>query len=131
MTDGELLAAVEREVSGWPGVSAERMEGGRSGDGRFRVPPAMVFRFGRRHIGHVHDTGVADIIFPKKVHDALVAEGRARPHAAGFEGVVSYRIRGPGDVPEVVELFRMGYERAKASADRRREGRAEAGGVAS
>jgi hypothetical protein len=34
---------------------------------------------------------------------------------------VSYHIREPEDVPKVVELFRMSYERAKASAERRRQ----------
>jgi hypothetical protein len=32
---------------------------------------------------------------------------------------VSYHIRGPEDVPGAVELFRMNYERAKASTARR------------
>ena len=125
----ELLASVEREVAGWSGVSAER-HGGGSGRGGFRVPPATVFRFGRRHIGHIHDTGVADITFPRKVHDALVSEGRARPHAAGFAGVVSYQVRVPEDVPRVVELFRMGYDRARESADMRREQEGRGDGAA-
>lgn len=118
--DEALLRSVEREVAGWPGINAERFEGGSGRGGRFRVPPATVFKFGRRHIGHVHDTGVADLTFPKEVHDRLVSEGRAEPHGAGFEGVVSYSIRVPEDVPKVVELFRMGYDRARASAERRR-----------
>ena len=114
----ETLAMVEREVLGWPGVSKETSGGGRSREG-FRVPPATVYRFGRRHIGHIHDTGVADITFPKEVHDALISDGRAKPHAAGFKAVVSYLIQGPDDVPGAVELLRMSYERAKAAAERR------------
>jgi Family of unknown function (DUF5519) len=114
----ELLAMVEREVLGWPGVSKERHGGGR-GQGGFLVPPAAVYRFGRRALGHIHDTGVADLTFPREVHDELVSEGRAEPHGAGFAGVVSYRIRKPEDVPGVVELFRMSYDRAKA-AERRK-----------
>lgn len=114
----ELLKIAEREISGWPGISKEEMSGG-TGRGGFRVPPATVFRFGRRHIGHIHVTGVADITFPKKVHQQLISDGKARPHPAGFEGVVSYRIRNPEDVPEIVELFRKSYELAKQSAERR------------
>jgi hypothetical protein len=34
---------------------------------------------------------------------------------------VSYHIREPEDVPKVVDLFRMSYERAKESAERCRE----------
>jgi hypothetical protein len=36
-------------------------------------------------------------------------------------GVVSYLIREPEDMPGVVELFRMSYDRAKESAERRME----------
>jgi Family of unknown function (DUF5519) len=115
---GELLTMVEREVLGWPGVSKQRGGGGR-GQGGFWVPPATVYRFGRRQIGHIHDTGVADLTFPREIHDELISDGRARPHPAGFASVVSYHIREPEDVPRVVELFRMSYERAKESAERR------------
>jgi Family of unknown function (DUF5519) len=114
----ELLARVEREVLGWPGVSKETHRGGQ---GEFRVPPAIVYRFGRRALGHIHDTGVADLTFPKEIHDELISDGQTKPHGAGFAGVVSYHIREPEDVPRVVELFRMNYKRAKSSAERRRK----------
>ncbi len=116
----ELLALIEREVLRWPGVSKETFRGG-LGRGGFRVPPAAVYKFGRRALGHVHDTGVADLPFPREIHDELISEGRAKPHGAGFAGVVSFHVRGPEDVPGAVELFRMNYERAKASAERREE----------
>jgi hypothetical protein len=116
---GELLEMVEREVLGWPGVSKERGGGGRGRSG-FRVPPATVYRHGSRQIGHIHHTtGMADITFPREIHDALISDGRAKLHPAGFANVVSYHIRDPEDVPKVVELFRMSYERAKTAAERR------------
>jgi hypothetical protein len=118
---GELLEMVEREVLSWPGVSKETGGGGR-GQGRFRVPPATVYRFGRRQIGHIHHTtGVADLTFPREIHDELISDGWAKPHGAGFANVVSYHVREPEDVPMVLELFRMSYERAKQSAERRKE----------
>jgi hypothetical protein len=117
---GELLEMVENAVLSWPGVSKQRGGGGR-GRGGFWVPPATVYRFGRRQIGHIHDTGVADLTVPRKIHDELISDGRAKPHPAGFANVVSYHIREPEDVPGVVELFRMSYERAKEAAERRRE----------
>jgi hypothetical protein len=117
---GELLEMVDHAVLSWPGTSKERGGGGR-GRGGFWVPPATVYRFGRRQIGHIHETGVADLTFPKKIHDELISDGRAKPHPAGFANVVSYHIREPEDVPGVVKLFRMSYERAKESAERRRE----------
>src|ERR687893_673166 len=117
----ELLTMVERDVLSWPGVTKERKRGGGPGQGGFWVPPATVYRFGRRQIGHIHDTGVADLTFPRETHDKLIHDGRAKPHGAGFANVVSYHIREPEDVPGAVELFRMSYERAKESAERRKE----------
>ena len=115
----ELLEMIEREVLSWPGVS-KQTGGGGPGQGGFWVPPATVYRFGRRQIGHIHNTGVADLTFPRKIHDELISDGRAKPHRAGSANVVSYHIREPEDVLGVLELFRMSYERAKESAERRK-----------
>lgn len=110
-----LIAMVDREVLAWPGVNTVTFDGG-PGQGGFQVPPATVYRFGRRELGHVHVTGEADLPFPRAKHDELVAAGRARPHAAGFAGVITYTIRQPDDVPRVVALFRLNYDRAAATA---------------
>ncbi len=124
----ELLKAIEREVLGWPGVSKETHRGG-PGQGGFWVPPATVYKFGRRALGHIHDnTGVADLTFTREIHDELICDGRAKPHAAGFASVVSYRVREPEDVPGAVELFRMNYERLRAREGRR--GRYQSGSSA-
>ena len=112
--NAQLLASVERECSPGPVSTRRSSRGTRSG--RVLVPPATLFRFGRREIGHLHHTGEADLPFPRKVYDELIATGRAKPHAAGFAGVVTYVVRELDDVPGVVELFRMNYERAKAAA---------------
>ena len=37
----------------------------------FGVLPATVYRFGRTQIGHILDTGVADLTFPREIHDEL------------------------------------------------------------
>ena len=116
-----LLALIEREVLRWPGVSKQAATGG-LGRGGFWVPPFTSYRFGRRELGHVHDTGVADLAFPREIHDQLIAAGRARPHGAGFAGVVSYQVREPEDVPGAVALFRLNYDRATDAAARRRKG---------
>ena len=113
----ELLAQIEREVLNWPGVSKEESEGGTSGAG-FRIPPATVFRLGRRHLGHVHhnEGGLADFSFPKEVREDLIQSRRAIPHPAFPDSRtdVSHEVRGPEDAAQVVELFRASYERAVA-----------------
>jgi hypothetical protein len=109
----DLFRLVEREILAWPGVSKETFAGGRS-QGGFWVPPATMFRYGRREIGHLHRTGQADLPFPRKLYHELIAAGRAESHGAGFAGVVTYTIRNAEDVPGAIELFRMNYERAKA-----------------
>jgi hypothetical protein len=103
MTD-EPLAAIEREVLTWPGVSKE--------PGRFN---SVSFTVGRREIGHVHRNGVADLPFPRAVHDELIASGRARPHQAGVAGVVSVWLDAPDKIDEAIALFRMNYERANTA----------------
>jgi hypothetical protein len=62
---------------------------------------------------------VADLTFPRAVHDELISDGLAEPHRGGFPAVVSYYIRGPEDVQGALDLFRMSYDRARA-AERRR-----------
>ena len=111
----ELLASVEREVLGWPGVRKKRDEDGPGGVG------VTGYRLGRPQIGHVHDDGHADFRFPKGIRDGLIRTGRAVPHPAfpNSRTTVSYRIRTPEDVPGAVELFRMNYERLRAREGRR------------
>ena len=104
----EVLAMVDQEVLGWPGVSTEL--------GRFA---SQTYLYGRREIGHVHRNGVADLPFPRAIHDELIAAGRAKPHQAGVAGFVSYPICRPEDVPDAIALFRQNYERIKEIAARR------------
>ena len=119
MTDPlSLVALVERDVLGWPGVSKEFR--------RSPVGDATIYWLGKRHLGHIHIDGVADLQFPKTVHDELIAAGRAEPHRGGFATVVSYAMRGPEDVPGAVELFRLSYERVSAAVEARAQRRGAA-----
>lgn len=112
----ELLAQVEREVLGWPGVFKKRDERGPGGVGvtgyRYGDPEA-----GGPQLGHVHDDGHADFRFPKEVRDELIRSGQAIPHPAfpNSRTTVSYVIRSPEDVPGALELFRTNYERLKTA----------------
>jgi Family of unknown function (DUF5519) len=92
---------IEREVGSWPGVSvAPHRFGG------------VEFRVGRRELGHLHGSRLADLPFPVKVRERLIAEGRAEPHhVLPDSGWVSLRIRSAADAAAAVELFRLNYDR--------------------
>src|SRR5471032_2181620 len=99
--DDPISAQIEREVAGWDGVSVEPHRYG-----------GIEFRVGRRELGHVHGSRLADLPFPVAVRNELIASGRAeRHHILPDSGWVSRRIRGDEDAVAVVELFRMNYER--------------------
>ena len=96
-----IAETIEREVTGWPGVEAKPH--------RFN---GIEFRVNRHEIGHLHGDRLADLPFPVRMREELVAEGRARQHHVLPEtGWVSYPIRGEGDVEGALELFRLNYER--------------------
>lgn len=92
-----------REVVGsWDGVEV--------GPHRFG---GIEFRLGRRELGHLHGDRIADLPFPRRIRDELIAAGRARPHHVLPEtGWVTASIAQPQDVERVIELFRLSYDRA-------------------
>ena len=92
---------IEQAVASWPGVTvAPHRFGG------------VEFRVGRRELGHLHGNRLADLPFPVRVREQLVAAGRAGPHHVLPEsGWVSVRLRRSEDVASVIELFRLNYER--------------------
>jgi hypothetical protein len=98
-----IAGRIAAEVLSWEGVTEhEHRFGGRE------------FRFGRRELGHLHGARLADLPFRKVVRDMLVETGRALPHHVLPEsGWVSKPIASDADVAEVIELFRLSYERAK------------------
>ena len=92
------------EVTGWPGVEerAHRVGG-------------VEFRVNGHEIGHLHGDRLADLPFPVRVREELVASGKARRHHVMPEtGWVSYPIRGREDVAGALELFRKNYDRLTA-----------------
>lgn len=99
----DIAGRIAAEVLSWEGVTEhEHRFGGRE------------FRLGRRELGHLHGVRLADLPFRKVVRDMLVETGRALPHHVLPEsGWVSRPIADEEDVVEVIELFRLAYERAK------------------
>jgi Luciferase len=99
-----MSAAADRirtEVGSWPDVTVEPHRFG-----------GVEFRVGRRELGHLHGGHLADLPFPRRIRDELVAGGRADPHhVLPDTGWVSFRIRTPEDVDRAIALFRLNYER--------------------
>jgi len=101
MNSAEARAAVAREVTSWRGVSAEEHRFG-----------GVAFRLGRRELGHVHGT-IADLPFPRRIRDQLIAAGLARPHhVLPDSGWVTAPMRTAAEVTGVIELFRRNYQRS-------------------
>ena len=71
MNDEQSCAAerITDVVASWPEVDI--------GPHRFG---GVEFRLGRRELGHLHGNRIADLPFPRRVRDELIAAGRARPH---------------------------------------------------
>ena len=96
-----IAVRIQREVASWPEVLVEAHGGG------------MVFFYvGRREIGHLHGNRLADLPFPVRIRETLVAEGKADLHYLHpRSGWITYYIRSEQDVDPIVELFRLNYHR--------------------
>jgi hypothetical protein len=95
---------VIREVSSWEGVSVHEHRFG-----------GVEFRLERRELGHLHGS-IADLPFPRRIRDELVATGRARPHhVLPNSGWVTVPMRTASQAAGVIELFRQSYERATSA----------------
>ena len=98
------LDEIRREVLGWPGVTAAPHQFG-----------GIEFRLGKRELGHLHGDYLADLPFPVRVREELVAQGKAMTHhILPQSGWVSYPIRDASAIPGALDLFRLAYERATA-----------------
>lgn len=99
----EFGAVVASIVKHWDGVDVRPYHFG-----------GVEFRLDHREIGHVHTSGVADLLMPVRLRRDLVAAGRAEPHRTQpRSGWISFRMRSEHDVPAAVELFRLNYERLR------------------
>jgi hypothetical protein len=112
LSPGKQISEV---VGSWPGVEPRPHRFG-----------GIEFRLGRRELGHLHGDRIADLPFPRRVRDELIAAGRARAHHVLPEsGWVTVPLDGPDGVEPVIEIFRLSYERADRARRSRR--RADAG----
>jgi len=75
------------------------------------------YRYGRKEMGHVHGDRLADLPLPRKLHDEVVAAGRAQLHHVLPEtGWVSCWMTTTEDIDGVIELFRQQYDRYATAA---------------
>jgi len=96
-----IAERISQELAGWPGVTVTS-----------HGPRFVEFRAGRRELGHLHGSRLADITFPVRIREQLVADGRARLHHSHPEsGWVSVPINTEADVDGIVSLFRLSYDR--------------------
>ncbi|WP_458206591.1 luciferase domain-containing protein [Haladaptatus sp. NG-SE-30] len=97
MTDS--IDRIVADVSNWAGIE--------TGDHRFG---GTEFRLGPRKVGHVHEWGILDIAFPRRVRDQLVEEGRTEPHHIYPEsGWTTFYVRQQNDVDGALWLLRLSY----------------------
>lgn len=102
-----IAQQIERELLGWPGVSARPHRFG-----------GVEFHVNNHEIGHLHGSRLADLPFPIKMRNELIASGRAvQHHILPDTGWVSFYIRSPDDLAEVLALFRLNYDRLTAAAN--------------
>jgi hypothetical protein len=97
----EIREIIERELLSWPDVTVgQHRFGGRE------------FRVGKRELGHLHGSAVADLPFPRAIRDELVSGGKVSPHHhLPNSGWVSFYFRSEEDIPAALALFRRNYER--------------------
>ena len=95
---------IERELLSWPAVTVGRHRFGR-----------REFLVGKREIGHLHGSRVADLPFPRAIRDELIARGEVSPHYhVPDSGWLSFYFRSEKDIPAALGLFRRNYERIRA-----------------
>lgn len=91
----------KRELLGWPGVTVHNHRFG-----------GLEFRVNGREMGHMHGDELADLPLPKDIGKKLISQGKVSPHHFLPESAwVSYYINGAAAIPELIELFRMQYNR--------------------
>lgn len=91
----------KRELLSWPGVTVH--------DHRFG---GLEFRVNGREMGHMHGDELADMPFPKDMGKTLISQGKVSPHHFVPEsGWISFYINGTADIPKLIELFRIQYDR--------------------
>lgn len=96
-----ILETLQKELLALEGVSKHTHRFG-----------GIEFRYRSKELGHIHGEKLADLPFPKKIHNELVQSKFAQAHHIYPEsGWMSFYIKNEGDIPALLKLFYMQYER--------------------
>jgi MFS family permease len=94
---------IKKEILSWPGVTSNPYHYG-----------GIEFRVDKRDLGHIHGHRLADLPFPIEIRKQLIASGKVLPHIIYPESKwVSYIIHNEEDIPKVVDLFQLQYNRLR------------------
>jgi hypothetical protein len=94
---------IKQEILSWPGVTSNPYQFG-----------GIEFRVNKRDMGHIHGEKLADLPFPIEIRKEIISSGKALPHIIYPESMwVSYIIHSEEDIPKIIDLFRLQYERLK------------------
>lgn len=96
-----ILETLRKELLALEGVSEQTHRFG-----------GVEFRYQSKELGHIHGEKLADLPFPKKIRDELVQSKFAQAHHIYPDsGWVSFYIKSEEDIPALLKLFHMQYER--------------------
>ena len=100
----KITENIKEKILSWPGVTSNP----------YHFGGGIEFRVNKRDMGHIHGHKLADLPFPIEIRKQLIASGKVLPHIIYPESMwVSYIIHNEEDVPKIVDLFRLQYERLK------------------
>ena len=98
-----IIETIKKEILNWPGVTYDTHRFG-----------GFIYRLGKKEMGHIHGETLADLPFPMQIRDKLIETGRVSPHhILTHSGWVSKWVKDEVDAGEVIDLFKMQYERLK------------------
>ena len=101
--DTLITKNIKQAILSWPGVTSNPYQFG-----------GIEFRINKRDMGHIHGEKLADLPFPIEIRKEIIASGKALPHIIYPESMwVSYIIYNEDDIPKIIDLFRLQYERLK------------------
>jgi MFS family permease len=120
---GDIVEAIKREILSWPNVTSQPQSFG-----------GIDFRVGGKEIGHLHGENMVDLplrpnvfLASSSINNKLMGAPKQSqektqrslpPHDAYPESNwINYWIKGEDDVPRVVALFRLQYDRLTKVTD--------------